>query len=232
MSGKYERTFEVRVPVERAWRAFTEPRELETWYAERVQAWEAIPGGRLAYGMEGYPLVEGTVQEVEPLRRLRFEEGPGLLPGTTQITVVFESIESGTRITITHAGFGEGGEWIDELQSHTQGWNQAIADLVLWLETGVRFPRFHAWKSMLGVATLDVPAGVQVIKVVPDTFAAQCGLEAGDLLLEVGGAGVFDRTDLWVLTREHHPGDELEAAYLRDGRLQRATGRLTGRRAV
>ncbi len=225
MTSSYRRTFTVAVPVARAWQAFTEPAELEAWFAPSVSRFEAEPSGSLAFSV-GEDRAEGHIEEIEPERRMRWTQGPGILPGTTEVTVVFEAVEHGTRITITHAGFGDGRDWIGELQAHTLGWDRVITDLVLYLERGVRRPRAHRRQSRFGLAILDTPAGVEVLEVVPGSFADQAGLASGDLVLEIDAAGVFDRSDLWLLAEEHAPGDELEVVYARGSDVLHGRGRL------
>jgi uncharacterized protein YndB with AHSA1/START domain len=225
MTSTYRRTFTVAVPVARAWQAFTEPAELTAWFAPSVARFEPEPGGSLEFSV-GDARAEGRIEEIEPERRIRWIQGPGMLPGTTEVTVVFEAVEHGTRIEITHAGFGEGRDWIDELQAHTLGWNRCITDLILYLERGIRRPRAHARRSRFGLVTVDTPAGVEVVDVVPGSFGEQAGLASGDVVLELGEAGVFDRSDLWLLASEHGPGDELEVVYARGSDLVRGRGRL------
>ena len=225
MTSAYRRTFTVAVPVARAWEAFTEPRELEAWFAPSVPRFDARPGGGLEFSVGGAG-ASGRVEEVEPERRIRSSEGPGILPGTTEVTVVFESVEHGTRIAITHAGFGEGGDWIDELQAHTLGWDRVITDLVLYLEHGVRRPRAHRRRSRLGLVTLDTPAGVEVLQVTPGSFADQAGLASGDIVLEIGHAAVYSRSDIWLLAGEHAPGEVLEVVCARGGDVLRGQGAL------
>jgi uncharacterized protein YndB with AHSA1/START domain len=225
MTSTYRRTFTVAVPVARAWQAFTEPAELSAWLAPSIGRFEAQPGGRIEFSVGGAH-AEGRIEEIEPEHLLRWSEAPGILPGTTEVTVVFEALEHGTRIEITHAGFGEGHDWIDELQSHALGWDRCITDLVLYLERGVRRPRAHARRSRLGLITLDTPVGVEVVEVVPGSCADQAGVRSGDLVLEVAGAGVFGRSDLWLLASEHAPGDELEIVYVRGSEVLRGRGTL------
>ena len=38
MSSEYEKTFSVHVPPERAFRAFTDPNELEQWFTPKFDA--------------------------------------------------------------------------------------------------------------------------------------------------------------------------------------------------
>ncbi len=218
MTSTYRRTFTVAVPVARAWQAFTEPAELTAWFAPSVARFEAEPGGSLEFSV-GDARAEGRIEEIELEQRIRWSQKPGMLPGTTEVTVVFEAVEHGTRIEITHAGFGEGRDWIDELQAHSLGWDRCITDLTLYLERGIRRPRAHARRSRFGLVTLDTPAGIQVVEVVPGSFAERAGLAAGDLVLELDRAGVYDRSDLWLLAGEHGPGDEIEVVYARGREL-------------
>lgn len=227
MTSTYRRTFAVVVPVERAWQAFTETAELEAWFAPSVSRFDAEVGGNVEFSVGGQGVV-GRVEEIEPQRRIRWTQEPGILPGQTEVTVVFEAVEHGTRIEITHAGFGDGRDWTDELQAHTLGWNQVIADLILYLDHGIRRPRAHRRRSLFGLVTVDTPAGIEVLDVVPGSCADQAGLRSGDLIVELGNAGVFDRSDLWLLAREHAPGDEIEIAYARGGALLHGRGRLAG----
>ncbi|MBI2238124.1 MAG: SRPBCC domain-containing protein [Actinobacteria bacterium] len=138
MTRKFEKTFELSVPVERAWEVCTEPKELEAWYSPIVDEFDPKPGGRVRLRMEGMPDVEGEVLEVDRPRAIRWNEGPGLLPGTTEIAITFEETRTGTRVSITHSGFGEGDEWLAELDSHSHGWLQCIADLQLYLRADTR----------------------------------------------------------------------------------------------
>jgi uncharacterized protein YndB with AHSA1/START domain len=223
MNRSYERTFTVDAPVDRAWRAFTEPRQREAWMPDHVEAFEATPGGRVATRMDdhGDP-VEGKVEEVDEHRLLRWTEGAGILPWPTEITVTFESAETGTRITIVHAGFAEGPEGDNELEGHTRGWDRLIADLTLYLETGISHPRFKP-RPVFGLVVRHVPAGMEVLEAVPGSYAERVGLQTGDLLLEFGDVGLYDLTDLWVLGRALDRGRDLEAVWVRGTeRLQAA----------
>ena len=105
--------------------------------------------------------------------------------------------------------------WDEWLEGTAIGWRQAIADLVVYLRTGVPARRFVAAMHSPGMTMRDTDAGVEVAASRPATLADQAGLAAGDLLLRVGGVPVFAITDVWVLMREHGPGTELEIEYVR-----------------
>jgi S1-C subfamily serine protease len=64
---------------------------------------------------------------------------------------------------------------------------------------------------------------VRVVATEAGTFADRAGLRPGDLLVELGGAPIFRRSDVALITRLHPPGTEVQVAFVRDGAL--VTGR-------
>jgi uncharacterized protein YndB with AHSA1/START domain len=218
---KFTQAFILAVVPERAWRAFTEPRELEAWYCDRVHEFEVRPGGRIRYEMVGVT-IEGTIEEVQAPTLLRRTVGRGILPGETVITTTFEACEGGTKVTVTQSGFGDGGDWLTQIESHTLGGTQLLADLALYLRTGISFKRKGTWRVRLGARFTETPAGLEVVSVDADGFAGRVGMQPGDLFVQLGRAPIFDRSDLWLLQREHDPGEEMEAVFIRGHALQRA----------
>ena len=123
MSRKFEKTFVVHVPLARAWQAFAETQERSRWEANPFEI-EARPGGRVRWELPGIETT-GRVLEVVPERLLKHIEDTGPHAGQ-EVTVAFEEVEGGTRISITHAGFGDGDEFDDMLESTQLGWSMAI----------------------------------------------------------------------------------------------------------
>ncbi len=227
MSKSFEKTFVVSVPVERAWKAMTDPAELNKWFFP----FKVAEDGSTQTEILGEKRTTEVV-EFEPLRMFRTRttltgrEGWGILPGTREMTVVFEAIEAGTRITITNSGFGE----TEDLSGVTRGQSETIADLILYMETGVAFPRHHhGERSWIGFSGREAPAGLEVVLVQPGTFADHLGLQAGDLLVELGGASVFGFAEVQFFTKEHEAGEEALAAWVRNGQLLRGSAQLGGR---
>ncbi len=220
--GRLEQTFVVAVPVARAWRAFTDGAERSQWEAPEYEI-DPTPGGKLRWTIPPWPTVRGEVVEVEPERRLVTTEGEGVLDGTTRITVTFESVDTGTRITVVQAGFGTGAAWQDQLEGHRHGWARAIRDLILYLETGVSCRRFFTmWQSDLGLTAAERPAGVEVTGVAPGGWADEAGVEVGDIVLFVDGEPIYERTDLWPFQTGRRPGERLGVDVARAG--QRVPG--------
>jgi uncharacterized protein YndB with AHSA1/START domain len=225
MSDKFERVFDLSVDLDRAWKSFTDPHELEAWWAPKVIAFEARPGGRLKYSITGFGEHEGEVLEVRPRQFLRFREGPGHIPGTTEVAVTFEATTSGTRIHIVHSGFGDSSEWLGKLEAVSLGWSNCLADLSLYLVTGVRRNRMFTWRWSLGAGIENTPAGARVVRIDAGGFAARAGLRFGDYVVSLAGAPIFDLSDLWLMCREHAPGEEIESVVVRGGEV--VTARAT-----
>jgi uncharacterized protein YndB with AHSA1/START domain len=227
MSDKFERTFSVAVPVERAWRAFTDPEELEVWLTHSFDTSDdgrfeaATPGGQIGF----------AVTDMQPNERLSYRQWAASPDTGVEVTVTFEEELGGTRITMTQAGFG--GDSILRSDEVRGGMEETLADLALYLNHGVRFPRHRDLSSTvwLGATMHRLPAGVELVDVESDGFAAEAGIEPGDIVLQLGRAPVFTVHDVAFFLREHDPGDEVDAVWAHDGELRRGRGRLRERDA-
>jgi uncharacterized protein YndB with AHSA1/START domain len=222
MSG-YERTFSVSVPVERAWRAFTDPDEIEIWMAEKFDAdtqrqegVAATPGGPVRFAVTEY--VEN--------QRLGYRQWAASPDTGIEVTVVFESIDAGTRITMTQAGFGDGS--VLESDGVRRGMDESLADLVLYLEHGVRFARHRdvTARCSLGAELSEIPGAVRVDSVTEHEFADAAGLQPGDLVLQLGGGPVFDLTDVAFFLREHQEQERADVVFARGGDVHRSHAQL------
>lgn len=214
----FARTFTLAVSREDAFRLFTDPDETTAWLNPVSEA----EAGDLEMKIEGNPPSTLTVDTYDPPGLLRTTMAGGVIPGVMEITVVFEDVESGTRITITRAGFGsDAGDWEVFGQSNTLGWDEAITDLIAYVHTGVRAPR-HAPDLRASIAAWPVRRdwGVELAEVKPGGFCDKAGLRAGDLLLKLDRVGIYQISDIWTFTRARSAGDEIEATYVRDRQLR------------
>jgi uncharacterized protein YndB with AHSA1/START domain len=221
MSRTIERVVEVPVPLERAWQAMTDPAELNRWYFPfRTDA-----EGRLHTEVHGHER-SSEVVDAEPLKYFRTRsiltgrEGLGVVPGLREMLVRFEPIGSGTRVTVTHSGWGQDEASQCNRRATERGTDETLADLMLYLRSGVPFPRHNRGeRSYLGFTALEVPGGVEVRDVQPRTFAARLGLRRGDLLVELDGAGVFGLAELAFFAKLRAAGERAEARWVRAGAL-------------
>ena len=132
-----EKSVTVTVPVDEAFRVFTE--EMETWWPLRTHAvdtensdtvvMEGREGGRLfERGTSGEEHVWGIVQSWEPPQRVGYTWHPGRGEDTAQeVEVTFTPEGDGTRVEVRHWGWEKLGDRLEEMiASYNEGW-----DLVL-----------------------------------------------------------------------------------------------------
>lgn len=142
------------------------------------------------------------------------------------MAVTFEQTNTGTRVHITHSGFGDGAEWLGTLDGYRLSWANSLADLELYLRTGIRVERMFTFKSDLGAALRDSLSGPEVLAATPGSFADKAGVQVGDIIIGLGGTPVFGLTDTWLFTREHGPGENTEISYVRGTQRHDATAQL------
>lgn len=114
-------------PIERVWRAVTTPEHLGRWFPSPVEV-DLRPGGEMRFGaFEGVPGAVGTVEAVDPPRRLTFTWGPDLL--TFELTANGD----GTIFALTHTFDDRYGA-----PSFATGWDLCLAGLRHVLAGGPR----------------------------------------------------------------------------------------------
>lgn len=210
---RWEKTFELSAPVERVWRAFVDPDEFKRWNVDPDDAYQA--GGA----------VEIDITEVRRHERIAWEEREG--DRRVAMSVAFTETETGTRITLTRSGFGEGDEWGIVNESRLSGWREALHDLAAYLATGVVLRRHFEGRSATGVVVAEDAGGLHVLDVRPGTFGEEAGLEPGDVIVRLGGAAVFARSDLWFAQRLFEPGTEVTVDAIREGRVRSSSAPMS-----
>jgi len=134
----------------------------------------------------------------------------------TLIDITFEHHGTGSSIRVVQSGFDAAfvkmagpAFWL-----HSE---HLVADLHLFLETGVVARRAWLPWAPLGVRVDPEPYGLRVSAVSSGTWAERIGLCSGDVLLTVGGAPVYDAGELGVLERIAQQGEELPATWAHEG---------------
>ncbi|MEX1997802.1 MAG: SRPBCC domain-containing protein [Candidatus Andersenbacteria bacterium] len=129
----------INAPLDRVWRAWTDPAEMQKWYApENLTTPEAevdlkVGGAyRIAMqGDDGAHVAVGTFSIIEAPRTLAFSwRWEGSPEGETRVMLTFEEIEGGkTKVTLRHEGFAD-----DKAKAmHTQGWESTFNKLEKYL---------------------------------------------------------------------------------------------------
>jgi uncharacterized protein YndB with AHSA1/START domain len=126
-------------PVDRVWRAMTDPAALAAWFwPQRFNPSAEVDlrvGGR--YRIDGPAVgmaVSGEYVAVEPPHRLVFTWTWDGEDAETLVTVELAATAEGTELSLRHERFGAGEAGEAARDSHAQGWHDCLDRLPGWLE--------------------------------------------------------------------------------------------------
>ena len=208
MEDGFEATFVVDLVIDEVWEAITSPAPHVGAEAEPMRY---LIAGFPAFGADHAPGTLATELEVDPGRLLRVHKDEEPCAGT-EIAIVLENAETGTRVTVVQSGFGP---WLksvrDTFEAH---WRQIVHDLRLFIERGIRVAG-TAWGADLGAMSKQQPLGLEITTVTPGAYAERLGMRTGDLLLTLRNIRVHDSQQLWTILALSTSGDETEASWAR-----------------
>lgn len=138
MSWTYQHNFKLPATPEQTWKAWTDPKQLTSWFAERVDL-SVKPGGRFRFwgkhtlGSPNEKEATQLVTRVEPGKLLAFTWR--FYQTDTEVSLGFEPGEKGTTLRLTHWVDGDLGvtrskELIEDL------WGLSCGNLSKYLEGG------------------------------------------------------------------------------------------------
>lgn len=133
-----ERSIVVHADRERVWRAITDSAQISQWFDGNMR-WEFQlgVGEHINYYYNGALLGTGRIVTIEPPERfvLNWTAEPGS-PVETLVTFALETVDGGTRVTVTESGF----EALPEDRRHARaednsdGWRQVLEHLQAYLQ--------------------------------------------------------------------------------------------------
>ncbi|BAS27672.1 SRPBCC family protein [Limnochorda pilosa] len=143
-----ERELTIAAPLEWVWWAWTGPERITRWFAPEARIEPHVDGAFELFWNptdHDHDSTKGcTVTALEPMRMLGFTwRGPDHLAevmnhgdALTQVLVRLEAEPSGTRVHVTHGGWGDGEGWSRARQWHEAAWDQVLGSLKTSLEGG------------------------------------------------------------------------------------------------
>ncbi|MEO7994750.1 MAG: SRPBCC domain-containing protein [bacterium] len=150
-----EVSVEIAAAPATVWRFFTDPIRFAQWMGDSATLLPEV-GGALRVGYPGGDIAEGTITAMEPERRVEWTwgyagEGNPVPVGSTVVTITLEKIDTGTRVTLTHAALATAPVRL----GHTQGWNAYLSALAnaaaLEEQTGRVAETIATWCAAWGI---------------------------------------------------------------------------------
>ena len=107
-------------------------------------------------------------------------------------------------------------------------WNKVV--LAACMSTGLAMSQ--GLGSFLGVGIREIPAGVEVTFVTPDSPAEKAGIKTGDVVTQYNGQRVDGMDQFSRMVRETPPGREVKIGIVRTGAPQTITAKVAARPAI
>jgi len=220
MSREWKRKFDIGVPVERVWAAVVDPAELG--------ALTGPPPNPVTVQPQSPALSRMNVLEAKEHELLRWSLSNEEEEVVAEFTMVFESTETGSRVSVTRCGFGEDEQSDIFGDAHTLGFCHGMIDFVLYLETGLMAKRHYngCFRSALGVMYKQADFGLEVRGVDAGGFGDQAGLAVGDRIVRLADNAVYSRADVWQQIGMREPGSEITVEFVRGRELLSSSGKL------
>lgn len=135
-------TIDVDMPIEAAWRYWTQPTDLSKWLCEKANVQLHVGGPFELFWEPEHPERNSTIgcviSALELHKSLDFNwKGPvpyadlmNVEPLPTSVTVTFDSIDhNNTRISLQHRGWSQGQRWLEARKWQENAWAIAFAEL-------------------------------------------------------------------------------------------------------
>ncbi len=208
MKDEFKVTFVVELAPKEVWEAIT----------QRTHTDES---GGLHYILPGFPSISSldvigascTPIEVKEGHLLRTTKDDHPCQGT-EVAVKLEQSGTGTAVTIVQSGFGAFLEAVGRDTVFSHG-HQIVNDFRLYLERGLTVVGTQ-WGWNFGAKTTQTPIGVEIESLYPgEAFAERLGMQAGDLLLTLGGIRIHDHAQLWTVLALTDASKPVDATWAR-----------------
>lgn len=219
--------------------ALTNGAAMREWLCTSSQV-STQEGGRLyLWWQQGY-YATGEFQKLVPDEQVVYTWQGRNEAAVSTVTLTLTPDEDGTQLALRHSDLPEGDAFAEMRQGLKEGWETGLANLKSVLETGLDKRIYD--QAFLGIlisgqvtaeqATelgLDVEGGIRISGTMPETGAAAAGLQANDIIVDMGGSVTKDFPTLQAAIRPYRPGDSVKVTYYRDSERQQTAMALSTR---
>lgn len=193
-------------------------------YACRLREWlchkactEPRKGGRFEIRWRSYT-ARGVFIAFAPPKTLAFTWQGANDPGETQVKITLKPLEAGTKLVLSHSGWGSGKKWAGFAETAEREWGKVLDNLKSVLETGIDLRETR--QPRLGVAfdTAQERPGVLVTDIAPNSPAEKGGLQKGDILINIDGRRLRSAQDFTDVFQTLRGGQHIKIGLARDGK--------------
>jgi uncharacterized protein YndB with AHSA1/START domain len=220
------------------YRAFTRATPLREWLCDVALA-DAHPGGRIYLGWNAGYNASGEYTILDPGNRIAFTWRGTADPAASWVEVLLAVFGDRTEIALRHHDLGEGADWDAARNAIGRGWTTGLENLASVVDTGrdLRYVR----RPLLGISIaqfdaevagrLGVPVdeGIRLSSVAPGMGAEAAGLEADDVIVELGGKPVTGWPAMVAALQGRRAGDVVPIVFFRGAERKRTEMELSAR---
>ena len=147
MNDRIEKSIDLKAPIERVWRALTDPDEFGTWFRVKLDG-PFVPGevsrGRITYPGYEHLAWEATIQKMEAPLYFSLTWHPYAVDPTadysketpTLVEFRLEPTADGTRLFLTESGFEAvpGARRLEAFRMNDGGWTEQMKNIQAHVE--------------------------------------------------------------------------------------------------
>jgi uncharacterized protein YndB with AHSA1/START domain len=241
MSETTELTFaqEIEAAPTAVYYALTNGAAMREWLCTNSQVSTRVGGRLYLYWQQGY-YAAGEFQKLVPDEEVVYTWQGKKEPTVSTVTFTLEPKADGTKVKLVHSDVPAGEEAADMRQSLKEGWEAGLANLKAVLETGLDKRVYD--QAFLGILIagqvtaeqaeelgIDAEGGIRISGTMAETGAAAAGLQANDVIVDMGGSVTKDFPTLQAAIRPYRPGDSVKVTYYRDGERKQVVMNLMAR---
>lgn len=230
---------EVKATPTAVYYALTNGAAMREWLSNNSQVSTRVGGRIYLYWQQGYT-ASGEFLELVPDEKVVYSwQGKGDTAVST-VTITLTPTDSGTQVALIHSNLPAGEDAAEMRQSLKEGWEAGLANLKSVLETGLDKRLYD--QAFLGILIaqqlnaeqmaergLEAAGGISISGTMANTGAAAAGLQANDVIVDMGGSATKDFSALREALRPYRPGDSVKVSYYRDGERQQTLMTLATR---
>ncbi len=223
----------IQAPVSQVYESFANRDNLSDWLCYDASLRVEVGGHAFFRWYEGNHAY-GVFSEVEENKKLAFSWQDGSESGVTLVDVTLDDKGNNTLLALSHSGF----EDESTAEPYRETWDRNLDKLQSILETGANIDITE--RVIIGITPttfdenvaerLGVPVaeGARIGGVVPGFSAEAAGMQADDVIVQVDDTTISPDANVYSVTRNKKPGDEVEVSYYRGSEKHNVTVALKG----